>query len=857
MGRFEKRPDNPRVRGELSRAAETALWAVVEDLERLQQNVLRSLQEEIKRLQADKTRLSDEIQQLLEEKEHLQQVRQITEQQVLIRQLSEALAKHISSQLQSSLATLASKSVEGNSPERTAMKSAGDHNENAQQMLGTLDDTLTITFNSLQQELKNYQNNLSQQLSRMQSQQQQGEEIVADFINHLRGELGKTTKEISPATVKASPPTTLPSTEQQPPRSSHTHLQTGVIQTSATKPSSTNTGDFTQSNNTAPFAPPSSSNKILTLATEPSSVLSRDLSERETKSPSESAKVSEPSSVLSRDLSERETKSPSESPKVSEPSSVLSRDLSERETKSPSESPKVSEPSSVLSRDLLERETKSPSESPKVSEPSSVLSRDLSERETKSPSESPKVSEPSSVLSRDLSERETKSPSESAKVSEPSSVPSREAFERDTKFSSEPRKVSEPSSVLSRDLSERDTKSSPEPRKASEPNSVLSRESFERQTKPFTSNSATKQEAKSTSSQSPSSQTFSPIQIGFLLVVLSTVVSSLYNIAIKGMFFKPYDNLGVLEIQGIISPTLGNILLILMLRLLVVVPLMLLLAPMMHPQVWQDMQNIVASLRGNSPANSSVKKQKTLQLSIASGCFLFLSQVLIYLAIGQVATGTAIALFFIYPIISGLLSWLLFRDRPSGFHSAAMGAIFCGELLVLGGSTSLGVPNFSLGSSTAILAGVAFACYVILTRICATKLHPVSFTLINFTTMFVLSFICLMLPLPSNVSLAVEQSNLLELILTAFILGVLTLVGYVLNNVGIRKLGALRSAIIGAGVPILTVVFAGLILQEALEVVQIMGVVFVSFGVAAYSFEKMRTQVKPSSSENSSRSHLG
>lgn len=70
------------------------------------------------------------------------------------------------------------------------------------------------------------------------------------------------------------------------------------------------------------------------------------------------------------------------------------------------------------------------------------------------------------------------------------------------------------------------------------------------------------------------------------------------------------------------------------------------------------------------------------------------------------------------------------------------------------------------------------------------------------------------------------------------------------NNVGIRKLGALRSAIIGAGVPILTVVFAGLMLQETLEIVQIMGVLFVTFGVAAYSFEKMRNQVKSSSSEN-------
>ena len=49
MGRFEQRPENPRIRGELSRAAENALWDVVEDLENLQQNLLRSLQEDVKR----------------------------------------------------------------------------------------------------------------------------------------------------------------------------------------------------------------------------------------------------------------------------------------------------------------------------------------------------------------------------------------------------------------------------------------------------------------------------------------------------------------------------------------------------------------------------------------------------------------------------------------------------------------------------------------------------------------------------------------------------------------------------------------------------------------------------------------
>jgi drug/metabolite transporter (DMT)-like permease len=254
------------------------------------------------------------------------------------------------------------------------------------------------------------------------------------------------------------------------------------------------------------------------------------------------------------------------------------------------------------------------------------------------------------------------------------------------------------------------------------------------------------------------------------------------------------------------------------------------------------------SVRGK-PSAAKVRARSVLQLSIASGCFLFLSQVLIYMAIGQVTTGMAIALFFIYPSISGLLSWLLFRDKPSGFRAAAIGSIFLGELLILGGAATAGISDFSVGSSAAIFGGVAFACYVILTRVCAAKLHPVSFTLISFTTMFVLSLIGLMLPLPSNWSLTIDNSKLLEIVLSAFILGVLTLLSYVLNNVGIRKLGAMRSAIIGAGVPILTVVFAGLMIQETLEIIQILGVLFVTFGAAAFSFEKMRNQVKSSSSE--------
>jgi drug/metabolite transporter (DMT)-like permease len=192
------------------------------------------------------------------------------------------------------------------------------------------------------------------------------------------------------------------------------------------------------------------------------------------------------------------------------------------------------------------------------------------------------------------------------------------------------------------------------------------------------------------------------------------------------------------------------------------------------------------------------------------------------------------------------LSWFLFRDRLTLSGSGAIAFIGLGELLVLEGSTSIGVGNVSLGSTTAIASGIAFAFYVVLTRMCAAKLHPITFTLINFVTMLLLSLLSLMLPLPNGWSLQLNSTNLLELILSAFILGVLTLCGYLFNNFGIRKVGASRAAIFSAIVPALTVIFAGFIIQEALEPVQVLGVLLVTCGTGAFSLDKIRNRVKHS-----------
>ena len=702
MGRFEKRPDNPRIRGDLSRAAENALWDIVEDLENLQKNLLKSLQDDVKRLEAEKTRLVNDIQKLIEEKDKLQQARQITEQQVLIRQLAEVLAKHISSQLQSSLKTLATQSIEVEPSERAALRSAkinstvaSEISENVSQMLDNLDDTVTIAFSSLQQELKNYQSHLSQQLSRMHDQQQQGEEILSEFVNRLRGELEKTRETIPLKVVTGGAPTVLQLTEPH---------KNGFLEKSPER-----------------------------IIAEPISLVTQESPKNEN---------SAINAVITFPLPQENQ--PSES------TSVITADFSAQQST-----------------------TELPTQQ-NISESTSVITADSSAQQlTTEPPTQSKTPDRISVLSPDFSAKQ------STKY-QPPLTPNWETIPRRQR-----------------------TRNSPN---------------------------------------------WSPIQGGFLLVASSTVMSSLYNVAVKALFNEGSDLLGNFETQQLISPTLGNIFLILMLRLLVVVPLMLLLAPILHPPVWQDLQNLFDSVSISTAPNSD-KTKPVLLLSVVSGGFLFLSQVLIYIAIGKVTTGIAIALFFIYPMITGLLSWFLFRERPNLFSSGAISSIFFGQLLILG-SYSTGTSNTSLGIISGIMSGIAFAIYVIFTRLCAPKLHPVSFALINFATMLLFSFICLLVPLPRDWSLAIRSSNLLEVILSAFMLGVLTLCGYLFNNFGIRKLGGSRSAIIGAVVPILTVIFAGLMIQEKLDLIQILGVLLVTGGAVALSFEKVQTQSQSSSFNN-------
>ncbi|MBD2019488.1 EamA family transporter [Leptolyngbya sp. FACHB-36] len=316
----------------------------------------------------------------------------------------------------------------------------------------------------------------------------------------------------------------------------------------------------------------------------------------------------------------------------------------------------------------------------------------------------------------------------------------------------------------------------------------------------------------------------SQFRLGFLLVLLSTMALSFHNVVVR-VIGSQSTVLGLFDTGGFIKLGFGNSLLILWLRMLVVLPLMVPVAMVLYPKVWKDIKNFLTA-----------SDRKPLFSVVGSGAFLFLSQILIYIAIGQIGPGVAVTILFMYPIITVPLAWLLFRDRPTVLRWAVMGMILLGILFTAYPRIQSTAAMSGTGVFAAIAAGTAFAFYLIFMQLGFRKLHPIPVSLIQFSTIFLLSSVLLVLPFEFGVRVQQTQG----FVLGGIVLGVLTLVGYLANNFGVRYMGAARASIVASSGPVVTALLAFLIIHDPLQSVQVLGILLVTGGVTALSFERMK-----------------
>jgi drug/metabolite transporter (DMT)-like permease len=314
------------------------------------------------------------------------------------------------------------------------------------------------------------------------------------------------------------------------------------------------------------------------------------------------------------------------------------------------------------------------------------------------------------------------------------------------------------------------------------------------------------------------------LQQGLGFVLLSTVVMSLHYVGV-GILGNASQVFGQQAVGGYLSLTgFSNAALLLWIRMLVVVPVMLWLATRIHPSTLRDLRAFTRS-----------GDRRGLWGVLGSGIFLFLSQVLLYLAIGQIGPGAAIATLFVYPVGLLLLNGLLFAEKLSLNRIGMMLVILVG----VGLTVYAPLAAQSAGVVAALLAALAFVFYLTSMQITARKLHPVPVSLMQFASMFVLSSLSLIV---MGIKGSVNWSGLL---VGGAILGLLTVGSYLLNHFGIRAIGAARSSIIASSTPALTALLAFFLVPGALttlNVMQIVGILTVTLGGTALGLERMLLQ---------------
>ncbi|NEQ31084.1 MAG: EamA family transporter [Leptolyngbya sp. SIO4C5] len=342
----------------------------------------------------------------------------------------------------------------------------------------------------------------------------------------------------------------------------------------------------------------------------------------------------------------------------------------------------------------------------------------------------------------------------------------------------------------------------------------------------------------------------SRLQKGLALIFMSTLALSFHNVLVQ-IIGRGARLFNLLPVGQVLPLNVPNALLLLFLRMLVVLPIMALIAPQLYPAVWRDLSQF---LEGRD-------RRSVLQV-IGSGFFLFTSQILIYKAIPEIGSGVAVTLLFMYPLITVPLAWFLFGDRPTALRGMVMVAIAMGIFMVSWptiNSYLLAGGNISpWGLGAALLSSVAFALYLIAMQISFRKLHPVPVTLLQFTTILVLTggvvaalSVSQALGYPLLGARLEPPLNASALVISFLLLGVLTLIGYLFNNYGVRLMGAAKASIVASSGPVVTAVLAAIITpgaQTNLQLIEWIGILLVTLGVAALSFERMTGKKKRAAS---------
>lgn len=313
--------------------------------------------------------------------------------------------------------------------------------------------------------------------------------------------------------------------------------------------------------------------------------------------------------------------------------------------------------------------------------------------------------------------------------------------------------------------------------------------------------------------------------LGFVLVLLGSLSLAIQNVLLR-IAFVERPILGLFPYGGLIAATTANSLLLLQMRSLFMLVLMLPLAPRLHPATWIELRSVL----------QPEKRHVLLKMLISSG-FLFLALASLFIALANISAGVATTLFLIHPVVTMILSWRFFGDRPTWLRVGVLVTVLVGSYLVLPSFATTSEGHVLLGVGAAIVAGIAYSSQGVLAQTCFREIHPVPFTLASFIFTFILSALSLLF-----ITVHIDSNVWIALWLIGFVSAALTMAGHILYNFGIHLVSAALMSIVAVTNPAFTALLAWFVIAETLQSKQILGITIVILGVSTLSQEKKRPE---------------
>ncbi|GIL22028.1 MAG: permease [Bacteroidota bacterium] len=246
---------------------------------------------------------------------------------------------------------------------------------------------------------------------------------------------------------------------------------------------------------------------------------------------------------------------------------------------------------------------------------------------------------------------------------------------------------------------------------------------------------------------------------------------------------------------------------------------------------------ISAYVSSSKQTNVRFTPRQWLAVAVIGCLGYYISSLLDFLGLQYVTAGIERLILFIYPTLVLLMSSVFFKERIKPIQWVALVITYAGLLIAFVGEVDWHTgqnKNFLLGSLFIFICAITYAAYIVgsgrlIPLVGATKFnsYAMSFASIGVLIHFWVT----------------SDTSLLEFSTPVYLYGLWmavlsTVIPSYLVVQGIKRIGADNAAIVGSIGPVSTLIMAYFLLGESISALQLVGTVFILFGVLLVSKQK-------------------